>query len=259
MIACFTGTGNSRRVAEYISNALGDELVRFAPGQMINPRKINLRVDDGRVIWVLPVHAWGIPSTSARVMKGMGLISPGEVKHYLVLTCGDDIGLADRQWRRIMHKRGWQARAIFSVQMPNNYTFMRGFDIDPEELAAKKLAAMPSRMAAVVDAIDNDDDIVDVVRGKFPITKTRVLNPLFKLFCSSTRPFHVTDACSGCGKCARNCSVTTIHMVNGKPVWGKACNMCSRCYNCCPNHAVAYGNATKGKGQYLCPGYPLKD
>lgn len=259
MIACFSGTGNSRLVADYIQDALGDELVRFAPGQMLNPKMINLRVTDGRVIWVMPVHAWGMPRAAARIIKSLSLISDSDVKHYLVITCGDDIGLADKQWRRVITRRKWNARSAFSVQMPNNYVFMRGFDVDPEELAAKKLEAMPARMAAVVDAIDNDDEIVDVVRGSYPWLKSRVLHPLFNMFCTSTKPFHATDACKGCGRCVRNCSVVTIHLVDGKPQWGKACNVCSRCYHCCPHHAIAYGNATKGKGQYICPGYPLKD
>lgn len=259
MIACFSGTGNSRRVADYIQDALGDELVRFAPGQMLNPRKANLRVTDGRVIWVCPVHAWGMPKAAARVIKYMNLIFDENVKHYLVLTCGDDIGYADHHWRHLMKKRKWNARAAFSVQMPNTYCFMKGFDVDPEDVAAKKLKAMPSRMAAIVDAIDNDDDMVDVVRGRYPWVKTSILHPLFIAFAHSTKPFHVTDACKGCGKCARNCSVVSIQMVDGKPHWGKECNMCLRCYHCCPHHAIAYGKATEGKGQYICPDYPLKD
>lgn len=259
MIACFSGTGNSRRVADYLHHALGDEIVRFAPGQMLNPKRINMRVTDGRVVWVFPVHAWGVPAAAARIISNMGLISDSEVKHYMVATCGDDVGLADKQWRSIITGRGWVARSAFSVQMPNNYVFMPGFDVDPEDLAAQKLEAMPARMAGVADAIENDDDLVDVVRGSYPWFKTRVLNPLFRKFCSSTKPFHATDACKGCGKCVRNCSVVTIRMVDGKPQWGKECNMCSRCYHCCPHRAIAYGNATKGKGQYLCPGYPIKD
>lgn len=260
MIACFSGTGNSRCVADKLQDALGDELVRFAPGQMLHPKKTNLRVNDGRIIWVTPVHAWGIPSAMQRIIRQMGLISADtNIKHYLVLTCGDDVGYADKQWRRLIRRRHWSARAAFSVQMPNNYTFLPGFDIDPKDVAERKLQAMPGRVAAIIDAIENDDDIVDVVRGSFAWFKSSVLRAMFVRFCSSTKPFHTTDACTGCGKCARNCAVNTIQMVNGHPQWGRPCNICTRCYNSCPMHAIAYGKATKGKGQYMCPGYHLKD
>ena len=39
-------------------------------------------------------------------------------------------------------------------------------------------------------------------------------------------------------------------LAEGRPVWGADCAMCLACYHHCPEHAVGYGNATKGKGQY---------
>ena len=39
MIICFTGTGNTRHIADILQDILGDELVRLAPGLMSNPEK----------------------------------------------------------------------------------------------------------------------------------------------------------------------------------------------------------------------------
>ena len=63
--------------------------------------------------------------------------------HWMLTTCGDDIGMTDRRWRRIIRSRGWKAADAFSVIMPNTYTLMKGFDVDDENTAARKLNAMP--------------------------------------------------------------------------------------------------------------------
>lgn len=257
MIICFTGTGNSRRVADQLQDILGDEIVRLAPGQMVNPQRVTFNVTDDRVILVTPVHGWGLPRRAVSVLRQSKFNGEGRLNHYLVLTCGDDIGQADFQWRKLVRGRGFNDIGAFSVQMPNTYTFLPGFDVDPAPLAEEKLRAAGPVVDDIARSIAAGEKITRVVRGSYPWIKTKILYPIFHRFLCSTKPFHATDACAGCGKCARNCSVGNISMVNGRPVWGPECNTCLRCYHCCPNHAVAYGKHTEGKGQYLCPGYTL--
>ncbi|MCD8387787.1 MAG: EFR1 family ferrodoxin [Bacteroidales bacterium] len=259
MIVCFSGTGNSRHIADLLQDSLGDEIVRFPPGLMTNPEKIRLPVNDGRIVWVFPVHSWGLPNVIVRVLKHARINSRTEVKHYMVCTCGDDIGLLDKQWRKMMRRRRWRDMGAYSVEMPNTYTFMKGFDVDTAEVRDRKLNAAPARVAAIAQAIKDESTQTDVVRGKFAWVKSRVLYPLFIRFMTRTAPFHTTEACNSCGKCARNCPITAIEIVNGHPRWNpKTCIMCTRCYHCCPQHAVAYGSATDGKGQYICQTYSLK-
>ena len=255
MIICFTGTGNSRRIADMVSKSLGDSIERLAPGLMRSPEKASLDVTDGRLIWVLPIHAWGMPLTVENVLAKITVTSPTPIIHHLIVTCGDDIGYADNDWRGAVEARGWICGSAFSVQMPNNYTFIRGFDIDSEKVAQVKLATMPERVDKIIEAIDNNVMVTDVVRGSYPWIKTRILHRLFIRFLTNTKPFHATDDCNSCGQCMRNCPLSAIQMQDGKPNWTGVCTMCSRCYHACPHHAVAYGRATAHKGQYMCPGY----
>lgn len=257
MILCFTGTGNSRRVANQLQDILGDKIIRLAPGQMVRPEGVTLKVNDDRVILVTPVHSWGLPSLVAKVMRRSKFTGKGCFKHYLVLTCGDDIGQADHQWRKLVRARGFEPISAYSVQMPNTYTFLPGFDVDPAPLAEQKLRAAVPAVDKIAKSIADGEHTTQVARGSYPWIKSKILYPIFQRFMCSTKPFHATDACTGCGKCARNCSTGNITIINGRPVWGKTCNTCMRCYHCCPRHAVAYGNRTAKKGQYLCPGYLL--
>jgi UDP-glucose 4-epimerase len=48
----------------------------------------------------------------------------------------------------------------------------------------------------------------------------------------------VTDACQGCGICARNCYLKAITVENGRAVHSATCRGCGRCARICPNQAV---------------------
>lgn len=57
---------------------------------------------------------------------------------YFVCTCGDDCGYTDRIMRSILARRGIAVTGGFSVQMPNNYVLMPGFDVDSKEVETEK-------------------------------------------------------------------------------------------------------------------------
>ncbi len=47
-----------------------------------------------------------------------------------------------------------------------------------------------------------------------------------------------TDACNSCEKCAIQCPVESIKMVNNRPFWKYSCESCMRCVNNCPTRAI---------------------
>ena len=245
MIAYFSGTGNSRYAARLLARALGDELVEFDPEKSL-PRPAN-----GRLVWVFPVYSWGVPPV---VEDWINRTDCEDLDHFAVLTCGDDAGLTDRQWRSLVAKRGGRPCSVFTVIMPNVYVLMKGFDVDPEYVTRLKLSRIPARIEDIAQHIQSaETGIDDVVRGRFAWIKSKIIYPWFKRHAMSPLPFHPTDACTGCGSCARNCPMRNIAMADRQPHWGQNCAMCLRCYHQCPSHAVAYANATNKKGRYLCP------
>lgn len=245
MILWHSGTGNSRYVAESLAAALGQRAERMVPGCKA------VAADDSIIVWVFPIYSWGLPPVVRDyIRRSEGLDG---ARHFMVCTCGDDVGLAHLSWRRLMRSKGWNARGAWSVQMPNNYVLLPGFDVDSKPLERQKLDACSDRIAEVARGIKCGAKVDSVVRGAMPWIKTRVLYPLFVRFMMSPRPFRHNDGCISCGKCAGVCPAVNISMESGVPQWGRDCTMCLGCYHICPRHAVEYGNRTRAKGQYYFP------
>lgn len=247
MIFWFSGTGNSRLVAKRLSDKLGEPMLEINALTLAHCHV----TDAERIVWVFPIYSWGVPPV---VRRFMGMVQLDcDVPHHMVCSCGDDIGLANAMWRGDLAARGWKGVSSHSVQMPNNYVSLPGFDVDSPRVEQSKLDAAVARIDAVARDIAGGRCIDDVVPGSIAWIKTKVIYPLFVKYEMNPGRFKATDACVGCSKCARICPLNNIEMKHSRPEWGRECAMCLACYHVCPNHAVAYGKRTEGKGQYMAP------
>ena len=246
MVLYFSGTGNSRRVAERLGEKLNEDvfpLVRF-----IETDSVCILKEHEALGIVFPVYSWGPPIV---VLDALTRLQTCRVPDfiYFVCTCGDDVGkTADILKNAIAHK-GWECEAGFSVMMPNTYVCLPGFDVDSERLANLKLCNMKERIAFIAKCITERKAVFDCHEGMFPHVKSYLIRPLFNRFLISPKRFRVTNNCISCGKCVQVCPLHNIRL-DGYPVWGKHCTMCLACYHHCPEHAVEYSLWSKGKGQF---------
>lgn len=269
MILWFSGTGNSREVAERLASRLDERMCELTPARLSTLTSIG---NEKRIIWVFPVYSWGIPPYVRKVIDTLAeTVIPTDALHHLVVTCGDDTGLTAEMWRKALRKHGWKCGSAFSVQMPNNYVCMKGFDVDSTQIESEKLNAAPRRIEEVASALLRSEEtgeyVTDMVKGNFAWFKSKVIYPWFIRYAMSPKPFHYTNACISCGKCAAICPLDNITMsladdtpsagtgnrARRYPQWGNNCAGCLACYHVCPKHAVEYGKTTINKGQYLNP------
>lgn len=256
MVIYFSGTGNSRYVAQLLQERLdAGELLELTGELLLHPDKHLLEIqEDELVVWVFPTYSWSVPPVVSRFIDKVKFKGAERGRHYMVCTCGDDMGRADDRWRHHIGRRGWTPRGAFSVIAPNNYVCMKGFDLDSPEVEAAKVAAISPRIDEIVAKINRKFSDGDLTRGSIPWLKTNVVYYWFMANKMSPLPFRVDpERCTSCGLCARSCPMENIEMKGeGKtmPKWGPVCAMCLRCYHRCPSRAIDYGKFTVGKGQY---------
>ena len=53
-----------------------------------------------------------------------------------------------------------------------------------------------------------------------------------------SKKLKISDACTGCGLCAKNCPMENLRIENGKAVSLEKCTMCYRCISSCPKQAI---------------------
>lgn len=257
MIYYFSGTGNSTFVATTIANFLSMDKA-FIPSTDV----ADLEMPEDKLIFVFPVYSWGIPPLISKFiyeirpeywqrLKDLGLTVE------CVMTCGDEVALAPEMITKVLKKAGVNLNSIWSVIMPNNYVLLPGFDVDSKDVEQAKLRACQKRIIEIAQGISRGDKRVDVVRGKMPWIKTKIVYPLFKKWGIFPKKWHYQSTCIGCGKCEKICPMLNVQMIDRHPKWGSVCCSCLGCYHVCPVHAVEYGNETKKKGQYLFPLRPL--
>lgn len=249
MIFYFSGTGNSEWVAETIAAAQGDFTKSIAEAMRerdfcFNPAK------DEAIGFVFPVHSWGVPCTVLKFISQLVIPEAKERYTFFVATCGDDIGMTSHIFRKAVKKIGLHCDCGFSVQMPNTYILMQGFDVDPQKLQQTKLATAENRLEEINECIKSrKKGVFNCRKGVFPIFKSYVIRPLFNRGMKD-KPFHTEGWCSQCKVCVHSCPVSNIRLKGDGPVWQGHCVQCLACIHKCPLRVIQYGKATQNKGRY---------
>lgn len=252
MIIYFSGTGNTHAVASLLGELTGEKvefMLDFDPRQS--------RFNGKRLIFLFPVYSWGVAPIILDYVRRLPkefIRDLADVPVYAVCTCGDDTGLAMEMFEKALEDVGLRLRGSWSVQMPNNYVLLPGFDVDSDDVEIRKLDKFPERVMHISEVINLGKEETDVTIGSFPKFKSRIIYPLFKKWGIFPSRWYAKDSCIGCGRCERACVVSNITMdkENNRPVWGNSCVSCLACYHVCPVNAVQYGRSTRGKGQYWC-------
>lgn len=268
MIFYFSGTGNSKWVAENLAGLLHEKTADISV--------LNFESDDNKkymeeiaqgikndeyIGFVFPVYAWGAPEIVIDFVKKLKKYS-GNGKNlgdaadnlekktftFALATCGEEAGYTLKNFSKV-----FPLKSAYSVVMPNNYVV--GSDLEDEETVVSMLKQAQKDISLMGEELGTKKEVYRVHEGSGAGLKSRLVNFGFNKFARSTKSFYTTDACTGCGLCAKNCPARTITMENNRPVWGEQCYQCVKCINCCPATAIQYGKATETRGRYTIEKY----
>ncbi len=246
MILYFTGTGNSRYLAEKISQLLNDTVTDTA--KLLKAGEHPTFVSEKPYVFVAPVYAWRLPRVFEQWMRQCCF--EGNKKAYFILNCGSEIGAAGKYVKQLCADMGFIGMGTAEVVMPENYIVM--FPAPAEEEDAGIFARATEKISGLTPKISAELPLEPVKIPPVGHLLSGIVNNCFYTFYIGARKFYATDACISCSKCVDNCMLNNISLKEGKPIWGKDCTHCMACICQCPTEAIEYGKHTKGRRRYVC-------
>lgn len=245
MIFYFSGTGNSQYVAKVLGDATKETVVNITRDEMEKELEYNLKEGEN-LGFVFPIYWWGMPVLVEEFVRKMQVKLGVDNYIYGVSTYGlqPHNGLKDLE--KLLVKKGMYLDATYEVKMVDNYVV--GYDIAGKE----KQEVIYSQARIKIDSIIHD--VAERQHSKIGDIIGTTIKPIVHSVYKHTdhrKKFYVTEDCTGCGYCAKNCPCQAIVMENNKPVWKENCSFCLKCIHSCPKQAVQNGKGTKERSRYL--------
>ena len=174
MIFYFSGTGNSKWVAENLAVLLQDKtadiLDSISNGEIIEKLSAGIQ-EEGFLGFVFPVYAWGVPEVVADFAKKLkksfgnwknigGTADKPERKTFTfaIATCGEEAGYALKKFSKII-----PLKSSYSLVMPNNYVV--GSDLEDEGTVLSVLRNAKEEVKRMAEEIIAKKEVCRVNEG----------------------------------------------------------------------------------------------
>lgn len=249
MILYFTGTGNSRYVADMLADLCGDESV-----SMNDCIKSGAKAEfnsEKPYVFVCPTYVSAIPRAVEDFIRSAAFSGSEEV--YFVMTCAGGMGACPAFAERLCEEKGFIYRGTAQIVMPQNYLVF--FTIRQPEEAKKIVADAEPSIRELASFIRSHLSLPDPGMKKWELVSTEMILDMYYRWFMPDKKFWVTENCIGCGLCEKKCPLNNISVQDGKPVWKGSCTHCMACISCCPKEAIEYGKKSVGKPRNRCISY----
>jgi len=250
IIYYFTGTGNSGKVAEWLSQVAAKNNIEY---QIINIAKIDRHAiqppePEALVVFISPVHGFNYPPIMLNFIRHF---PKGKNKVVLMNTrAGMRIGklitpgisgIAFYWSALVLFLKGFSVKAIFPVDMPSNWISLH------PGLNARTVKYLHVR---------NKEKVLNfaelIFQGK---TYYRALFEIYDLFLTPialgyylvgrfflAKTFYASHDCNNCDLCIKSCPAKAIIKVDSRPFWTFKCESCMKCMSDCPKKAIETGH-----------------
>ncbi len=244
MIFYFTGTGNSKFIAERIAKATNERIINIA--DCMEEKQFLFKLKKGEAVgFVTPVYFYGVPIIVCDFLSKVDIASDNEIYSYAVLNCGGTTANAKKYLENEI-----KFDAVFGVVTVDNYVPM--YSLMSEAEANKSLNKAEKEIDIIIKHIKNrDKGDYNKYKGPFARLLTSIAYPFYKNG-RKTKKFTVNEKCNSCGLCKRICPRSVIQIKDEKPIWVKSqCEECFACLHRCPKRAINYGKRSDKNGRYV--------
>ncbi len=247
MVVYFTGTGNSRYVAEQIAKLLEDELVSI--NDVVLSEKVLEFNSIKPYVFVAPIHGWRIPTFLENFF--VNNVFNGSMRFYVICTCGESSGNAYDYVNKRAIENNVKIKGFAEIVMPNNYVMM--YDVPSLDEVRDEIKSQNVVISRVADYIKNDEEFV--IKGSSGF-KNKLLSGvgynIFNKFIVNSKDMYTDENCTLCGECVEFCHFDNI-TVDNKVTWGNGCTHCCSCISQCPTKSIQYKKGTINRKRYYLP------
>lgn len=243
MILYFSGTGNSRYIANALGALLDDEVVSI--NQYLKTKGCGNFHSGTPYVFVTPTYMSRMPMKVEKFMKSSSF--KGNKNAYYIFSAGESIGNAYKYCQKLCTQKNLLYRGTTSVAMPANYVVM--YDVLPKEKAKEEAGKADNAIQRIAEQIKNVQQI-NLNPQMSGHKSFSMIAPIFDSLIVSAKGFHADSTCTGCRTCENLCPLNNIKISNKTPVWGTECMHCMACISACPHQSINYGKKTKGRNRY---------
>jgi len=251
IIYYFSGTGNSRNVALWLSNVAKEKNIDC---QIINIAKIDrINIEqpdpDALIVFVSPIHGFNYPP----IMQHFIMHFPkGKNK---VLLLNTRAGMLIGKWitpgltgiafyfaALILKIKGFSIKAMYPVDLPSNWISVHpGLNARTVKYLHDKIKLRVTAFANKVFSGESD------FRSLREIIQDVAISPISlgyyfvgRFFLAKT--YYASKDCNNCDLCVKECPVKAIIKVDNRPFWTFNCESCMKCMSNCPKKAIETGH-----------------
>ncbi|WP_310603212.1 EFR1 family ferrodoxin [Anaerosporobacter sp.] len=255
MVLYFSGTGNSKHVAEKIAQKTNDVVVSM--NELLKQNRMKQQQSESKpFIFVCSTYAWRIPHVVDELIRKIEFT--GSSKVYFVMTCGGETANAIHHVKKLCQYKNWELQGFAEILMPDNYLVMFP-SVDKKE-AEELLKKADTVIEEIAEYIHQGKKFFKYKsNGVIGKLESGAVNNLFYSIFVQAKGFYVTEKCIGCEKCVKLCPLNNITMKDSKPVWENQCTHCMACICGCPKEAIEYKNKTQGKTRYSLKHYTNRE
>ncbi|MBR4985117.1 MAG: EFR1 family ferrodoxin [Proteobacteria bacterium] len=246
MLFYYSATGITRKLALTIAERTGDCVCSIENELEKGECSYSLK-DSERLGFLSPVYFGAVPDIVKRFVEKIQLQTADNYYCFVAFTYGASAFNAANQLTGMLMRHGITTNAAFGACGID--TFLPMYTIPSGESRTSVEAQMSTQNALIAEQVADRTQINDVKTGPFP-RLTSATAALLYAWMRRTNNFRVSDACTGCGLCAKNCPEHAISLDpdTHRPQWNAPkCMLCLRCLHHCPAAAIDYSDITKDK------------
>lgn len=243
----FSGTGNSKRVSEWIKETTLKKGVQTECTDISKSERRNVvKPDDDTIIgFCSPTHGFNFPP----IMMHFILFFPrGRNKVFLMNTrAGLKLsklfipgisGIAQYLSAFILLLKGYKVIGMRPIDLPSNW-----------------ISLHPGLKTKVVDSLHEHWKQKTIIftdkilsgkhdyRALFDLVQDILVSPIAILYYligrfALAKSFYADTSCNNCGVCIKECPLHAIKEVDKRPFWTFRCESCMHCMNNCPKRSI---------------------